>query len=196
MNLPSKGLSFCLVGSLVLIRCSFAEDPSKHEDNKPNDVVGTIVNPTSVRPTPGSEDVKPHIRLDNLVGAWNSGASVASGWGDAFLFFDDGKYQLHYSQMDCEKRTVSEAGTWRRTGNELILTAAEKTVMKGGRLVDATGVCRTPKELVDATASVEPGKPATKRLAISKIALDPEARRVVTIDGRKFWWISWPQEYR
>ena len=196
MNLPSTCLSFCLVGSLVLIRCSSAEGPSKREDKKPNDVVGTAVNPPSVRPTPGGEEVKPHIRLDNLVGAWNSGFPVASGWGDAYLFFDDGKYQFHYSQMDCEKRTLSEAGTWSRTGDELVLTATEKTVMKGGRLVDATGACRTPKELVDATPSVEQGKPGTKRLAISKIELDPKARRVVTIDGRKFWWIAWPQEYR
>lgn len=127
-----------------------------------------------------------------LSGIWQNVSEMGSGWSDSYQFFNDGSFIFNYSQMVCDKRTISLAGTWTmNSASELSLTTLSKTIVEGGKLVPATGSCISEFE-------IEGGETKTmtfdysQNIQLSWIGVDKEKsnRRVITLDNKKFWKFS------
>jgi hypothetical protein len=137
-----------------------------------------------------------------LIGLWQDSPEIASGWSDAYVFFADGRYQFHYSTMDCAKRLVSVSGRWRLTATGLLLTTEDRASLVGGHFETATGSCGTDTDLVDAKLKTRHLQPAVERLVsispITRVAYKHKhdgVGRVSTeqrlmIDAREFWKID------
>lgn len=82
------------------------------------------------------------VDIKDLIGIWQDSPQVAAGWSETFQFFEDGSYVYRYSQMDCTKRLLSYAGTWKLVGeDELRMTMTSRTILEGGSEVPSSGSC-------------------------------------------------------
>lgn len=124
-----------------------------------------------------------------FVGVWQDASTKGAGWSNAYQFFADGKFKFNASQMDCAKREVSRAGRWRVGGRELILQVEERTVIKGGELVDAIGSCASDKELINGTPETEKvTTSANTSLPLNAIQEDAENHRLTLRMGDAQFW--------
>jgi hypothetical protein len=122
-----------------------------------------------------------------VVGIWQNSPSMGSGWSDAYLFFDDGKFTFRANQMICDKRELSYSGTWEIANGTLKLTILEKVTLEGGDLVEATGSCASDFELVGAETKVN-ALNEQKSLSLSAIGKDESTdRNKMKIGDNEFW---------
>lgn len=70
-----------------------------------------------------------------LIGIWQDSPEIASGYSDHYIFYSNGNFSFNYNQMVCDNRTIRYSGTWTLRRNTLQLTASDKTVIVGGKLV-------------------------------------------------------------
>jgi hypothetical protein len=127
-----------------------------------------------------------------LIGIWQVSPSMASGWDDAYQFFDSGEFIFNTSQMNCEERNRSFAGTWKLTDTHLELTIRQRVVLEGGQLVESV-ICATAYEIEGGelkTYGLE--KSEIKSLSISAITPDEGNmnRDKITLENKPFWKIS------
>lgn len=124
-----------------------------------------------------------------LVGIWQAAKTKGAGWSDAYQFFADGTFKFNANQMDCAKREVSRAGTWRVSKETLVLQTTQKTIINGGQLVPSTGSCASEQELIDGTQAVEKvSHTEDTMLPLNQIHKDDENERLaVRIGDKQFW---------
>ncbi len=124
-----------------------------------------------------------------LVGIWQDSPVMASGWGEAYQFFPDGKFILNHNQMDCGKRELSLLGTWSIEKAYLILKVSSRKVVKGGKKVKSSGSCASEYD-IEGGQTVTENLPAPKkiRLKISNTKADAEfPLPVIGFDKQKYW---------
>jgi hypothetical protein len=134
-----------------------------------------------------------------LVGIWHISPALGSGWSDTYQFFPNRVFYFNYSQMDCDRRTLSIGGTWRVERDSLILTISNKKIKEGGRLVPATGSCTSQKEIQGGIVKmVRVAPPEIKRHSIADPIYDRNFdKNRTTIGKTKFWKMSEnPEDYR
>jgi hypothetical protein len=128
---------------------------------------------------------------EEFIGIWQVIPEVASGWADAYRFFDNGKFIFHYSQMVCDNRTLDYSGTWELTDNQnLKLKIDKKTIIEGGKLVPAMGSCGSDFEIEGGQVKeISLKNIETQTLQISKISSDKKNRdlKMVMFDSKSFW---------
>jgi hypothetical protein len=91
------------------------------------------------------------VTKENLIGVWQASGGLTSGWNDRYQFYKSGAYAFMPNQMQCDKTTIAEAGTWKLTEDTLVLTKKVEDVAVGGKLETASGSCASGKELVNFT---------------------------------------------
>jgi hypothetical protein len=122
-----------------------------------------------------------------VVGIWQNSPNMGSGWSDAYLFFDDGKFAFKANQMICDKRELSYSGTWEIVNSTLQIIILEKITLEGGDLVEATGSCASDFELVGAEPKVA-ALHERKSLVLSAIDKDKSTdRSKMKIGDNEFW---------
>lgn len=133
------------------------------------------------------------ITTDDLVGVWQESPEVGSGYSDHYVFYSTGNFSFNYNQMVCDKRTIRYSGTWKLQRDSLYLTASDKTVIVGGKLVPTgeAGSCASDYY-------IEGGEEKTvtfrdvQTLQLSAITIDSVKydykRR--TFNGKPFWRIQ------
>ena len=130
----------------------------------------------------------------DLVGIWQDSPVVAAGWSDTYLFYSDGKFVFHYSQMVCDSRDVSYSGTWElRDEGKLELTIKSKTVIVGGTLVKASGSCASEYEIEGGEEkAIEVANPENLLIILSDYMIDTENHSIGTIlfNGVRYWGMS------
>lgn len=133
----------------------------------------------------------------DLVGVWQDSPGMAAGWSNTFQFFPDGRFTFNISQMDCAARERSYSGSWSIVRGKLVLRITERTVIEGGRLVQATGSCGSTFEIEDGTVRSRPVSPArSRRLALSRRGVDKYGRLKIRLGGKTYWKFgSDPNEY-
>src|SRR5690349_10751900 len=95
------------------------------------------------------------LRENSLIGLWQRGfGDIASGFGDVYRFWPDGRFSFAISELDCAKREESFSGQWHLEGTRLTLRIYERRTLVGGDLVASTGGCASDNELVRATPRV------------------------------------------
>lgn len=67
-------------------------------------------------------DNKFSITNDSLVGIWQDYYVLPSGWQDRYQFYKSGTYAHIKPEGSCESRDIGELGTWKLSGNYLMLT--------------------------------------------------------------------------
>jgi hypothetical protein len=77
----------------------------------------------------------------DMVGVWQASGSMGSGWNDRYQFYPSGAYAFIPNQMQCDKTTLAEAGTWKLTGSNLVLTKKVEILAIGGKLIPSSGSC-------------------------------------------------------
>jgi hypothetical protein len=128
----------------------------------------------------------------DLIGIWQVSPSVASGWNDAYQFFDSGEFTFNASQMNCEERNRSFAGTWKLIDTDIELTIRQRVIIEGGQLVESV-ICASTYEIEGGelkTHALE--QPEIKRMPISAITSDEANmnRSKITLENKPFWKIS------
>jgi hypothetical protein len=93
--------------------------------NKPEDITTSAPAPTST----------------TLVGIWQFGPTLESGWNERYQFYKSGKYRHFASSMDCANRNKEDAGYWTLFDGKLTLTPITETHLVGGSEATATGTC-------------------------------------------------------
>jgi hypothetical protein len=126
-----------------------------------------------------------------FVGIWQVMPDVASGWADAYRFFDNGQFIFHYNQMVCDNRTLSYSGTWELTKDKnLKLTIDKKTTLEGGKLVPSMGSCGSDLEIEGGEVKdVKLKDIEIKMIRLSRISVDNNHGdlKTVTFDNRPLW---------
>lgn len=135
----------------------------------------------------------------DLVGIWQDAPVIASGWGDNFQIFSDHKMIVNFNQMECDRRERKLVGTWEIKDNKLVAKYHQQTILKGGRVVEASGSCASETEIVG-------GKVVTEKLSKQKLveyefsapAVDPEfKKKKMLINGRPYWLMRTdPNDYK
>lgn len=97
-------------------------------------------------------------------GVWQDIPEVASGWGNAFQFFADGRFVFNHSQMDCGKRELSYSGHWRTTDSGLTVSIEKRRILMGGHMEKAMGSCASDLQLADAVEKVLAEVPPRERV--------------------------------
>lgn len=93
----------------------------------------------------------------DILGFWQSGyAMVASGFNDHFIFSEDGSFEFNYNEMACDSRDVGFKGTFKITGNQLVLHVTSFTTLEGGYMESSMGSCATDSTLTDAVLVTTP----------------------------------------
>jgi hypothetical protein len=117
-----------------------------------------------------------------LTGVWQDFPDVASGWGNAFQFYEDGRFTFHYSQMDCAKRIVSVSGHWTASDTLLFLIVDKRQALQGGSFETAMGSCATEWDLEDAQdTTIAMSLPDTNRM----LFVPPDSVSVLIYDSRQ-----------
>lgn len=86
------------------------------------------------------------ISSSDLVGVWQASPIMASGWNDAYLFYDDGTFVYQHNQMLCDNRDLASYGTWSilpEDGDTLKVLISRKQKLVGGFKVKSDGSCAT-----------------------------------------------------
>lgn len=84
-----------------------------------------------------------------LTGIWQEDLPmIASGWSTNYQFFDDGRVNYNYSQMDCGDSLITESGTYTFKNGVVKIKITSLTYIAGGTLQKATGSCGSEFELV------------------------------------------------
>jgi hypothetical protein len=124
-----------------------------------------------------------------LVGIWQDSPIMASGWGEAYQFFSDGKFILNHNQMDCGKRELSLLGTWKIEDQHLLLEVKSRKVIKGGKEVEASASCASKLDIEGGEIVIESLKsPKKMKLKIGKIKPDPEYPQAGIKLGKHQYW--------
>lgn len=76
------------------------------------------------------------ITSDLLVGVWQDGPAVGSGYGEMYHFNADGTYKRQMSQYDYSGRILTDFGTYRVEAGILYLHINKQLTKVGGRLVE------------------------------------------------------------
>ncbi|GEM_PF-6088981 len=107
--------------------------------NNPNDI---SKNP-SVTPTPTeiTPTVLPPPTVASLIGIWQAGPTLESGWNERYQFYKSGKYRHMASSVNCAERNKEDAGFWMLSNGKLTLVPIIDTRLVGGSEATATGSC-------------------------------------------------------
>jgi hypothetical protein len=106
-----------------------------------------------------------------LIGIWQQGPVLGSGWDNRYQFFPSGTYNYRLSQGDCANRDKGHSGTWRVENNVLILSIQQKIVKTGGTVMGGSPVCSGGLEIQGATlATVKLQTPQIQRISLQQCA--------------------------
>jgi hypothetical protein len=126
-----------------------------------------------------------------IVGAWQNLPLMASGWSDAYQFFENGEYRFNYNTMDCQKRVIRHSGTYIvESDSIIILTKMDKLIIEGGKLVPAMGSCASDYEIEGGKVKlVKLRKPEILELKLSNISIDKfnDDKSKILIGGIEYW---------
>jgi hypothetical protein len=117
--------------------------------------------------------------VNDLPGVWQDHPELASGWSDAFQFFQDGRFVFHHNQMDCGKRETSYEGRFGIRQSLLTLTIERRYVLTGGHFEGSVGSCASDSTLVDAQEQIVALAPAV----IETVAFSPPETVMVRRDN-------------
>ena len=125
----------------------------------------------------------------SLIGIWQDAPVIGSGWSNVYRFYDSGKFIFNPNQMECDKRELERTGMWRIDGNSLILEIRTRTVLKGGKRVEATGSCGSDGEIEGGREFVEKlKKPKIIKMKIGNLYFDREFKHsVIMLNGKRYW---------
>ena len=126
---------------------------------------------------------------NKLIGIWQDAPVIASGWGDVYRFFESGKFIFNANQMECDKRLLEYSGLWKITENVLTLEIKSRTVLKGGKEIEATGSCGSDVEIEGGKKVKETLKQSKViKLKLSRIKFDEEFKHsVIRLNGIRYW---------
>jgi hypothetical protein len=130
-------------------------------------------------------------KQNEIVGAWQNYPIMASGWNDAYQFYENGEYRFNYNTMDCQKRVIRHSGTYvTESDSILVLTTTDKLIIEGGKLVEAMGSCASDYEIEGGKEKlVKLDKPEILKLKVSSITIDKlnDDKSKVLIGGIEYW---------
>lgn len=135
------------------------------------------------------------VTTEELIGIWQASPVMASGWNDTYLFYDDGTVTFHRNQMQCDKRELTEYGTWRllgRYGDTLDILIQRKEKLVGGYKVKSTGSCASDYEIEGGEVVMDTLERAEGRLMkLRSYTFDYAFEKPrMLIGGRDFWKFS------
>ena len=81
------------------------------------------------------ESYSQRIESYYLIGIWQDGQDIGSGWSDNYQFFQDGTFQFNYNQMNCSKRIIDYRGKWRIENDKLVLIYTNRKFIDKGHYV-------------------------------------------------------------
>jgi len=128
-----------------------------------------------------------------MIGIWQDSPEIASGYSDHYIFYSNGNFSFNYNQMVCDNRTIRYSGTWKLQRDSLYLTASDKTVIVGGKLVPTgeAGSCASDYYIEGGEKKTIPFQDV-QTLQLSDITIDSVKydykRR--TFNGKPFWRIQ------
>lgn len=130
---------------------------------------------------------------DELIGIWHAGASIGAGYSDLFYFYPSNEFNFAYAQGDETKRVIDISGNWGISEGQLILSITQKTVVEGGKLVDASPSA-TSKFRIDNGTIVKRvlNTPEIERYVLGEIeqATDSPYEKKIVINTIPYWKVS------
>lgn len=127
-----------------------------------------------------------------LVGIWQVGPHMASGWNTTYTFFENRIVLFRSNQMDGEQRLIGKIGWWKKENDHIIMEFFSQELLVGGTLVEAWGSYASDRVLEGASpkhAAITPHE--VVRWTLSTIEKDPETDRseylTMRLNEKQFW---------
>lgn len=112
------------------------------------------VSSSTETPSENSQALMQFISTSDLVGIWQAGPTLESGWNERYQFYKSGKYRHITSSTNCAERTREDAGFWLLNEGKLTLVPITTTRWVGGSEATATGSCATSVMIKGAVSQV------------------------------------------
>jgi hypothetical protein len=131
----------------------------------------------------------------DLIGIWKKDPTMAAGWGDHFHFFRDGHFRFDYGQAGRKDKTINMLGEWKIENNKLILLYMEKTVIEGGKLIDAGSSYEYIGGAEKKIPIIPPQKIEKKLGKMRMEYINSANRKEITIGDEKYWYFGGPYSH-
>jgi hypothetical protein len=143
--------------------------------------------------------------LSALAGVWQfERADVASGLGESYRFYSDGRFEHHANETECSARALAEIGRWSTVGDDLQLEVERRVELTGGTVESATGGCASETEIVGARADTVvvtsepprrlrlsgPDSATTQIYSVVRSQMVPLRTLRLSLNQREYWRLS------
>lgn len=127
-----------------------------------------------------------------LIGIWQVGPHMASGWNITYTFFDNRIVLFRSNQMNGEQRLIGKIGWWKKENDYIVIEFFSQELLVGGTLVDAWGSYASDRVIEGATpkhVAITPHE--IIQWALSPVEKDPNTDRseysTMRLHGTQYW---------